>query len=87
MSDEQHLFEAFDYHGQLVDKALRDRSPVPGEFEDYMKLRGEAESAEEAFNIFIKRWIDPRWWGHLLDDDDNEAEYVRRWIRGEYPQK
>lgn len=78
--------EVFDHHSKLVNDSLNGipQRGVPGEFTDYLKLSGQLEvTAVEAFDIFIRRWIDPRWWPHLMDNDDNEAEFVRRFIRGE----
>jgi len=79
-----------DYHSRLLAESLQDGGQVAGisgDHEEYLALAGHGENigAEEAFNIFIRRWIDPRWWPHLMDSDDNEAEYVRRWIRRENP--
>jgi hypothetical protein len=71
-----------DHHTELVNKALAEKSPVPGELEDYLTLR-HTQDPIEAFNLFIKRWVHPSWWPHLMDNDDNEAEYVRRVISGE----
>lgn len=83
--EEKLAFEVFDRHSSLVKSSLDGKTGVPGELEDYLKLSGQVEgvTAEEAFNIFIQRWIDPSWWPHLMDNDDNEAEFVRRFIRGE----
>lgn len=73
--------EVFDHHSKLLDEAIKARSPVFGELEDYLKLSGQSECTPvEAFDIFIKRWVDPRWWPHLMDSDDNDAEFVRRHI-------
>lgn len=83
--EEKLAYEIFDHHSSLVKDAIEKKNPVPGGLQDYLKLSGQVEgvTAEEAFNIFIHRWIDSRWWPHLMDDDDNEAEYVRRFIRRE----
>jgi len=35
-----------------------------------------------AFDAFIETWVAPRWHAHLLDNDTNDAEYVRTVIRG-----
>lgn len=77
-----------DWHNWLLRIATMEKKPVPGELADYVALSGHGEDIgpEEAFNIFIRRWVHPQWWPHLLDNDDNDAEYVRRWIRGEYPE-
>lgn len=48
--------------------------------EEYLALR-YADDPIEAFNLFIKAWVPPRWHGHLLDDDENDAEFVRDHIR------
>lgn len=81
-------FVGTDWHGKLLEKAILDKVPYTGELEDYAKLSGQRPgvTAEEAFDIFVKRWIDPQWWPHLMDNDDNEAEFVRRFIRGELPE-
>lgn len=71
-----------DQHTELVNQALAQKSPVPGELEQYIALR-ETDDPIEAFDIFIQRWVHPSWWPHLMDNDDNEAEFVRRVIRGE----
>ncbi len=85
MSDEGSE-PVLDHHSRLLAESLQGGgqfAAIPGENEEYLALAGYGENigAEEAFNIFIRRWIDPRWWPHLMDSDDNEAEYVRRWIR------
>lgn len=91
MSDDPKPPNDVDWHNWLLKIALAkpasERTGVTGDLDDFIKLsgRGEDIGAEEAFNIFIRRWVHPQWWPHLLDDDDNDAEYVRRWIRGEYP--
>lgn len=38
---------------------------------------------EEAFDDFIRKWVDPSMQGHLLDNDNNDGERVRRLIRAE----
>lgn len=50
------------------------------DMDEYVKLR-YATDAIEAFNIFVKRNCDPTLYAHFMDDDDNEAEYVREAIR------
>lgn len=47
---------------------------------EYLALR-YAENPVEAFNLFIKHWVPPKWHAHLVDTDDNDAEFVRRHIR------
>lgn len=46
---------------------------------EYIKLRTTKDPIE-AFNLFIKRNVDPSLHAHFDDCDDNEAEYVRRTI-------
>lgn len=83
-----------DWHTELVNESLRcentssNASPgVPGNYHEYVRLRELSETASserdaiEAFNLFLKRWVHPDWWGHIMDDDDNEAAYVRWAIR------
>jgi hypothetical protein len=83
-----------DWHTELVNESLRKENKslnaipgVPGNGHEYLRLRELSEEAArerdaiEAFNLFLKRWVHPDWWGHIMDDDDNDAEYVRRAIR------
>lgn len=37
----------------------------------------------EAFNLFVRRWVPEQWHGHLLDDDENDGEHMRRLLRGD----
>lgn len=46
---------------------------------EYQALRFATDPIE-AFNLFVKRHVDPSLHAHFADDDDNEAEYVRRAI-------
>jgi hypothetical protein len=47
---------------------------------EYIALR-YATDPIKAFNLFVKRNVDPSRHAHFSDDDDNEAEFVRRVIR------
>lgn len=47
---------------------------------EYQALRFATDPIE-AFNLFVKRHVDPSLHAHFADNDDNEAEYVRRAIR------
>jgi len=62
-----------------LDEAITEGRPVPGEMDDYLELQAGNDPIA-CFNVFIRRWVDPAWWPHLMDSDDNEAEYVRRAI-------
>lgn len=76
------LPEVPDWHTHLLNEALANGKPVPGELDDYVKLSGQNGDVGpvEVFGLFVKRWVHPTWHPHLADDDDNEAEYVRRAI-------
>lgn len=53
----------------------------PGSLEDYAKLRGQSEcDAIEAIEIFIRRNVDTKYHGHLLDNDDNDGQYLRNHV-------
>lgn len=41
----------------------------------------QVDRAVEVFDSFIRDWVPPAMQGHLLDDDDNAGERVRRAIR------
>lgn len=47
---------------------------------EYLALR-YADDPVEAFNLFIKAWVSESRHGHLLDDDENDGEFVRGHIR------
>lgn len=50
----------------------------PGTLEDYAKLSGQRNAdAVEIFNIFICRNVDTKMHGHLLDNDENDGQFVR----------
>lgn len=68
-----------DWHTVLVNKAL-EGGKSPDELRDYLALRN-AEDPVAAFNLFVKRWVHPDWHPHLMNSDDNEAEFVRSAIR------
>lgn len=57
-----------------------DSEPYERGVEEYLALR-YADDPVEAFNLFIKAWVQPEWHGHLLDDDENDGEFVRGHIR------
>ncbi|WP_133690268.1 hypothetical protein [Mycobacterium sp. BK086] len=44
-------------------------------------LTDPVEEAVGAFDAFVREWIGPRHHAHLMDNDDNAAERVRRAIR------
>lgn len=48
--------------------------------EEYLALR-YADDPIEAFNLFIKAWVPEKYHAHLLDDDENDGEFVRGHIR------
>lgn len=50
--------------------------------EDHLKLR-HATGPIEAFDLFIQQHVAPYMQAHLLDNDDNAGEYVRRAIRAQ----
>jgi hypothetical protein len=55
----------------------------PGPLEDYVKLSGQSEEPVdplEAVDIFIRRNVPRNHQPHLLDNDDNDGEYLRRII-------
>lgn len=39
----------------------------------------------EAFDEFIRRWVAPTMQAHLLDSDDNDAEFIRSLIDPWHP--
>lgn len=41
----------------------------------------DAPDAVAAFDVFLQTWVPSRWHGHLLDNDENDAERVRDAIR------
>lgn len=47
---------------------------------EYQALRFASDPIA-AFNLFVKRHVPAELHAHFADDDDNEAEYVRRAIR------
>lgn len=47
---------------------------------EYVALR-DATDPIDAFNLFVKRNVDPSLHAHFADSDPNEAEYVRRAIK------
>lgn len=65
---------------QLREKLIDAETKPERSVEEYLKLR-YADDPVEAFNLFIKTWVHPRWHAHLLDDDENDAEFVRNHIR------
>ncbi len=46
---------------------------------EYLALRNATDPIA-AFNLFVKRNVDPSLHAHFADSDPNEAEYVRRAI-------
>lgn len=50
------------------------------DMEEYIQLRYKITDPIEAFNLFIKRNI-PDLYAHFIDDDENEAEFVRQIIK------
>ena len=48
--------------------------------EEYLALR-YADDPVEAFDLFVKHWVSPKWHAHLLNDDENDGEFVRGHIR------
>lgn len=53
---------------------------LPPEAQSYVRLHA-AEDPIEAFNVFIERWVPLAMRAHLMDNDDNDAEWVRGMIR------
>ena len=45
------------------------------------QLARDATNPIDAFNLFIQNWVPETWHAHLLDNDDNDAEYVRDTVR------
>lgn len=56
------------------------QAPLERGVEEMLALR-YADDPIEAFNLFIKAWVSPEWHAHLLDDDENDGEFVRDHIR------
>lgn len=58
----------------LIYAQLRERG-----VEEYLALR-YADDPIEAFNLFIKAWVPERYHEHLLDNDENDGQFVRNHI-------
>lgn len=77
---------AGDWNAHLVDVLLSlpdiqiDEANAERGTGEYLALR-YADEPVEAFDLFIKYWVPPKWHAHLADTDDNDAEFVRRHIR------
>ena len=66
----QHVIEMTDHPPAMT----------PDEIRDEVRLR-ETDDPIEAFEIFVKRRVDPSLHAHFADSDENDAEFVREAIR------
>ncbi|MCH9731655.1 MAG: hypothetical protein K0U84_18595 [Actinomycetia bacterium] len=49
---------------------------LPEATQNYVRFRATKDPIE-AFNLFIRQWVSPAMHAHLLDDDDNDAQWMR----------
>ncbi|WP_396921610.1 hypothetical protein [Mycolicibacterium sp.] len=77
--DDDHAAHLVDVLLSLPDIQIDEANAERGTGE-YLALR-YADYPVEAFDLFVKYWVPPKWHAHLADTDDNDAEFVRRHIR------
>ncbi|MCT7373384.1 hypothetical protein [Mycolicibacterium llatzerense] len=71
---DRQLADSVRHPEQVLDAAAVEQA-------EYQALRFATDPIA-AFNLFVKRNVAPSLQPHFADNDDNEAEYVRRAIRG-----